>query len=145
MSKVFYKCRLMPCEEGLSVYVKKFISAYETPCFHFCIEEHNRGRLAVPLINEGENNRQALERMKVKVFRVAKSGSRVAFETEQEAYEQLVFLKRRQLAHLNRDIEFLNAFINYGSDRQFNDIPFTGNFRTVPNSQELVSEHYVFD
>ena len=142
---MFYKCQLMPCEEGLSIYVKKYTSVHETPCFHFCIEEHNKGWLARPLIQGGENNRQALERMKVKVHRIAKSGSRIAFETEQEAYEQLLFLKRRQLGHLNRDIEFLSNFINYGSDKKFKDIPFTGSFRTVPDTQELVSEHYVFD
>ena len=83
MSKIFYKCQLMPCEEGLSIYVKKYISAHETPCFHFCIEDHHKGWLAKPLLkNKDENNRQALERMKVKIYRVAKSGSRIAFETE---------------------------------------------------------------
>jgi len=144
--KEFYKCKLMPCEEGLSIYVQKYVSVHETPCFHFCIEDHHKGWLAKPLKKyKGESNIKALKRMRVKIYRVAKQCSRIAFETEQEAYDQLLFLKRRQINHLKRDIEFLDNFINYGSKRKFKDIPFTGSFRTVPDTQELVREHYVFD
>jgi len=146
MNKEFYKCKLMPCEEGLSIYVEKYISIHETPCFHFCIQEHHKGWLAKPLKKEeGESNYKALKRMKVRIYRVAKEFSRIAFDTEQKAYENLLFLKRKQLVHLNRDIEFINTLITYGADKQFTDIPFVGSFRTVPDSHELVSEHYVFD
>tara|TARA_R110002050_G_scaffold53014_1_gene120536 strand:+ start:82 stop:489 length:408 start_codon:yes stop_codon:yes gene_type:complete len=135
----------MPCEEGLSIYVKKFISIHETPCFHFCIQEHNKGFVSKPLLKEGENNYQSLKRRKIKMHKISKEGSRIAFDSEQKAYENLLFLKRRQLRHLNRDIEFINTLITYGSDKQFKDIPIVGSFRTVPDSHELVHEHYVFN
>lgn len=144
--KEFYKCKLMPCEDGLSIFVQKYISVHETPCFHFCAEEHHKGWLASPLKKDSnESNIQALRRMKVKIYRVAKEFSRIAFDTEQKAYENLLFLKRRQLIHLKRDIEFINTLVDYGTGKQFKDIPLIGSFKTVPDSQDLVREHYVFD
>ena len=136
---------MIPSEQGLSISVKKYLSIHETPYFHFCIDEYNKDFLAKPMLKTGESNRQALERMNIKIYRIAKSGSRIAFETEQKAFEQLLFLKRKQLDHLKRDTQFLTAFIDYCSDKKYEDVPLLGSFRTVPDSQELVNEHYVFD
>ena len=141
----FYKCVLMPCEEGLSIYVKKYISVHETPCFHYCVDEHEHHRVTYLISSNKGNPVSILKESRVKTYRVAKSGSRIAFDDEQKAYENLLLLKRKQLGHLQRDIEFINTLINYGSDKSFKDIPTLGRFKTIPNSQELVQEHYVFD
>jgi hypothetical protein len=135
----------MPCEEGLSIYVKKFISIHETPCFHYCVDEHEQQRATYLISSNKGNPVSILKEKRLKVYRVAKSGSRIAFDDEQKAYENLLLLKRKQLGHLQRDIEFINTLINYGSNKLFEDIPTIGSFKTVPNTHELVHEHYSFD
>jgi hypothetical protein len=54
-------------------------------------------------------------------------------------------MKRKQLVHLNRDIKFLESFLAFADDNGLNNLDVLHGEKIVPNTQELVSSHYVFD
>ncbi len=143
-AKVFYHMKLTPTEGGLSIWTDKYHSVHETECFHFCIAEWQCGYANVS-IQDGETMYQSLKRRGVKLKRIAKINSRFAFDTEQKAYDQLVFLKRKQLGHLQRDIEFLKAFMEFNKENGFDNLKKVHSQVYVPDTKDLVNEHYLFD
>lgn len=144
--KVFYKMLMGIDENGIAVTTRRYFSIHETPCFHFCIAEHDRGFLVPGLRREGETGLQTARRRKVKVYRIAKAGSRIAFETEEEAFKHLQFLKRKQLNHMRRDIEFVKRFLDVTEDKAHTDLGRDRfGLRILPGTQELVGEYYLFD
>jgi len=130
----FYKKRLVPTESGLEVFTEKWISLHETECFHFCISERNRGFLYA---KSDETPVQIARRKKI-LKRVSKTCSRFAFDSEEKALEHLKFLKRKQAKHMKRDVLFIDKFLS-------SDLVRDGRGEVVPDSQDLVNEHYVFD
>ena len=148
MSKEFYKMNLVADECGLVVYTRIFLSIHETPCFHFCIRATEKGFLSEPLMLKNESKFQAAKRMGMKVFRIHKSGSRIAFETEEKAFKQLRMLKSKQIEHMRRTIAFNDGFLTLC--KSFDDLlPNYKNdvckMRTVPETKELVNGYYVFE
>lgn len=148
MSKQFYKMRIVPDSKGLCVITEIFISIHETPCFHYCVRAYDKGSFNSVLMNKNETRLQYAKRENIKIYRIHKSGSRIAFETEKQAFEHLQFLKRKQIRHMERDIEFNRAFLkackgvgdllpDYSSD--------ICRHRTVPDTEDLVSRYYFFD
>ena len=140
-SKVFYKKRLVPTEFGLEVITQKFVSIHETPCFHFCVLEHEKGFLFAMKQND-ESELSAARRAKI-LKRISKDCSRFAFDTEEKALKHLRFLKRKQLSHIKRDAVFIEKFLE--SD-ELEKVQIYNGFRTqVPNSKGLVNNHFIFD
>lgn len=138
--KVFYKMKLLPTEGGLQIWTNKYLSVHETPCYHFCVADWQLQGIS--------DDNQAYDKLKarhVKFKRVAKSNSRVAFDTEQKAYDNLIYLKNRQLVHMKRDMEFLNVFIKFNQSHNYIDLDDGHGAKFVPNTNDLVNEHYVFD
>ena len=142
--KKFYKMKLIPTEGGLSVWANTYVSIHETPCYHYCIPDWNKGLLGVV----GDQKETLYEKAKarnIKVHKVHKTSSRFAFETKELAYENLLYLKKRQLIHLNRDIELLTKFLNFNEGAGYKDLDNSHGQLFVPDSDELVKEHYAFD
>lgn len=153
--KLFYKMRLVAEEEGLQVQTETFILIHETPCFWFATNERNRGFFIKALMNDGETPIQFAKRKKIKVHKFEKGGSRFAFETQQEAYKHLKWMKRRQLRHIERQALFIKEFLEKSSEN-YNDLP-THKYheswpngavgipsKTIPDTRELVHEHLTF-
>lgn len=136
MSKIFYKKRLIPDEEGLLVWTEKWVSIHETPHFHYCIPDfvHEIGLRPI----EGETLLQAAKR-RATLKRVAKAGSRFAFDTEEKALERLRFLKGKHVSHMKREMKFIEHFLKCEKLEQY------GEQQLVPGSRGLVLEHLRFD
>lgn len=135
--KIFYKKRMQPTEEGLEIITEEWVSLRETECFHFCVPRGETGLLRV-LANSGESELDVARRRKT-LKRIAKTRSRFAFETESQALEHLKLLKRKQFKHMQRDLQFIEAFLN--AER----LEKSGYGEKVPGSRDLVHQHYIFD
>ncbi len=135
---IFYKKRLVAEEDGLLVVTDKLVSIHETPCFHFCIPEHDRRHIEVYRPREESELYYARRRKMLK--RVSKKGSRIAFETEEKALEHLKMLKRKQLGHMKRESVFIEKFLSS------EELEKAGRDRSrVPGSSQLVNEYFNFD
>ena len=132
--KVLYKKVLHAKKEGLIVNTIRFIVIHETEHFWHCVPEFMRGRLNVRS-NELTEIQYARKRKLVK--KVGKKSKRFAFETESEAMDHLIFLKKRQLIHLVREMAFVRKFIGSDIDGVIDCV--------VPDSKELVADHLIFD
>lgn len=137
--KVFYKMTMHPDEEGLRVFTKRFYSIHETPCFHYCVDESNYRRLRCYVMTTEPTLKDA-KKFNIKTRRIDKIGSRIAFETEEKAFAHLLFLKRRQLRHLERDTEFLKAFLD--KVKALDDLDAQ---RVVPDTMDLVRQYLIFE
>lgn len=133
--KVFYKKTLGASEEGLRILTKKWVSIYETPFFHFCIPEHEVKYLNV-LRNKSETVLDYSRRRKF-LKKIAKTRSRYAFDTEEQALAHLKFLKRKQLEHIKRDMTFIRRLLSAPEDQLSSGL--------ILETEELVREHYIFD
>ena len=89
--KKFYKMRLSPQEDGLSIWVDAYLSVHETPCCHYVIHEQNKGFWNPAIMRTGETALQFAKRTGRKVHKVYKDCSPFAFETPQLAFPHLVF------------------------------------------------------
>lgn len=142
--KKFYKMKLIPTEGGLSISENKYISLHETPCYHYCIPDWNMGMLKV----SGEAGLSIYERAKVrnmKIHKIHKTSSRFAFETKELAYSNLLFLKKLQIIHMERDMKFLREFIKFNDESKYEDLDSNNGQLFVPNTNDLVNKHYLFD
>ncbi|SEG21752.1 hypothetical protein [Marinobacterium lutimaris] len=148
MSKIYYKMTLAPAEEGMTITTKKFVSIHETPCFHYCVLERDRG-FAELVINGKQYSGTPLTRLKkchIRVFRIDKVNSRIAFPTEQKAYEHLLFLKRKHIANMKRDMALVTAFLEESEGKQLDDFEKNDwGWPYAPGTQDLVHQHYAFD
>jgi hypothetical protein len=136
-SKVFYKKILVPDEEGLMVVTRKFVSIHETPCFYFCVPESSLWLIRLLPIKD-ESGLQYARRTKI-LRRISKSGSRIAFDNEEEALNHLIFLKEKHLYHVKRDVAFIEKFLMGEKLDKY------GEYSVVPNSKELVHKYLSFD
>lgn len=148
---MFYKARLVMTEEGMQVQFQEFNCIHETECYAYCINSWSS--VPSPLKHEGETELQAAKRMKIKIFRIHKASSRIAFKTKELAFNQLVFLKRRQINHMKRDIDLFSYFLDRTADSGLSALkqefyPYKlqgGDIHTLPESTEKLSQYYVFD
>lgn len=139
MSALFYKMDLHPEEDGLNIYTHQFTSIHETPCFHFCVRTNELSYVKCWL-QEGEALLQCAKRKGNKIFRIDKKNSRIAFDTEQKAFENLQYRKQLQLRHMRRELEFCKEFLSKTEGKKFSD--FSG---PIPETQDLVLEYLRFD
>lgn len=136
MSKIFYKKKLYPSEEGLEVFTNKWISIHETECFHFCVDQSSYYLMNVRC-DKNETPLQYAKRNKI-LKRISKENSRFAFDTEGKAIAHLRMLKKKQKRHMERDILFIDKFLK-------SNLLKVGNGEVVEDSSELVQQHYQFD
>ena len=142
--KELFKMILTPTEGGLSVWTHSYFSVRETPCYYFCVTDWQI--TSVPIHCRGtEIGYEMLKARGVKFKRIAKLNSRFAFETKELAYDNLVYLKKLQLGHLNRDIELLGAFISFNENKGMTDLSNQHGQLFVPNTNELVLNHFNFE
>jgi hypothetical protein len=133
---VFYKMRLVPAEQGLEIITDVWVSIHETPCFHFCVRNSEQ-RIIHLFHGKNETDLQYAKRTRM-LKRVSKSNSRFAFDSRNKALEHLKFLKKKQLYHMKRDMSFIKKFLSTSDE----DLNSTG---PIPDTKELVREHFVFD
>jgi len=135
--KKFYKKRLVAEEDGLIVVTDSLISIHETRCFHFCMPEREVSNYRL-LKRRDESLLDYAKRRKM-LKRIDKQGSRIAFETEEKALDHLRFLKRKQLRHMERDKAFIETLL------ATENIDPCAQMFTIPDSRDLVHQHFVFD
>ncbi len=87
--KEFYKFSIAPDFDGLSLWLHRYYSFHETPCYHYCVEEFSKSSVSDCFIINNESMTKSLERRGVKVYRIHKTQSRKAFDTKEKAYEIL--------------------------------------------------------
>ncbi len=134
--KVFYKMRLVPAEEGLVIVTDQWVSMHETPCYHFCVPAGEKR--IMHLFHSKDETDLAYAKRKKKLKRISKDNGRFAFDSKDKALEHLKFLKRKQLVHMKRDALFIEKFLSTP------DVQLSKN-HLIPESKDLVHEHYVFD
>jgi hypothetical protein len=125
---ILYKARLIACEDGLKVYFDKWICKHETQCFYFCASEL-----------ESMQSIEFLKKNK-KLKKIAKMNSRFAFDLQEKALKQLRFIKTRQLKHIEREQDFIKAFLLCDD---FKSLNYGG--LSIPHTSYLVSKHISFD
>lgn len=146
--KEFYKMRLTDSEDGLMVITDVFVSIHETPCFYYCIHASAKGFFNSVLMRKGETKLHYANRKNIKVRRIHKHGSRIAFETEDQAFDHLRMLKRKQINHMRRQIELNAAFIDKCegvsdlTDVYSSDIC---KHRVIPFTDDLCKEYFLYD
>lgn len=153
--KKFYKMHLNAEESGLTVWTEIFLSIHETPCFHICIRERDRGFFNPVLNNLDEPLIKYAKRKHIKTFRIAKECSRIAFDSLDGAFKNLRYLKSRQVQHLERQLEFNNSFIESTKGKVFDELKddryswppgaIGMPSKSIDGTQELVSNHLTFN
>lgn len=133
--KIFYKKILAPSPEGLEIFTYEWISIHESPCFHFCVPKYEFGVMST--LKGADESDMAYSKRKKILKRISKTNSRFAFDTEQQAIDHLKLLKKRQLAHMLRDTVFIEKFLA-SSDEEISS-------GLIPDTKDLVGEHYSFD
>lgn len=150
----YYKARLVYSEEGMQVVFDILHSIHETQCYSYCLNRWNltNGEVHPPLKREGESNFKAAKRLKYKIIRIHKGSSRIAFETKEKAFEQLLFLKRRQIGHMKREIDLLTYFLERVKDTGLATLEHEKSYcgdgpqlYTLKESTDKLLEYYHFD
>ena len=132
---IMYKKTWGASEDGVTVFTEKWIAVYETPCFYFCVSEFDAG-MAHTFRSKDETDLEYFKRNKM-LKRISKINSRFAFDTEQKSLDHLRFLKRKQLAHMQRDTVLIGALLAASDEDLLNGC--------APGTRGLVAEYYVFD
>lgn len=146
VAKKFYSMRLLPSEYGMEIFKTTFYAFHETPCFYFCAEEFNLNMMNCCRNFDKETQFQKAKRSRIEIKRVSKTGSRIAFDTEEKAFNHLIFMKEKQITYLKRDLEQLDLSLNLLSGKRFNDLPKDRYGSVIiDGTQEFVSENYRFD
>lgn len=143
---VFYKMRTAVDEDGINVITTELVKIHDSHCWHWCIEKRRIGYVKGIAERNDESMLKAAKRNRDKIYKVAKEGSRVAFETPQQAFLHLLFLKRKQIGHMKREIEILEEFTSKSEGLDIESIrPGGYGQRVVPDTQEVVHNNYLFD
>ena len=144
-NKTYYKMKLIPSEEGLSLWVTRWICLRETEHIAYCVPESVMTILRIRARQENQSLYDAAKKEKY-CRRIHKTCSRIAFPTEQKAFENLSFLKRRQLNHLKRDQVFIERFLEDIKEKTIADFPpDEWGHRVLPETEDLVHDYYCFD
>ena len=144
MAKEFYQLKLITTESGISLWVNTFYSFHETACYHYCMIEWQRNLVAPCFIGKNETIVQSLKRRGIKFSRIHKTCSRKAFDTKEKAYNNFIFLKKRHLAHLKRDIKVITEVIKFDEEKSFSDLGCHDNLFLIPDTSELMLGEYIF-
>lgn len=139
--KEFYRKRIIATESGLEIITETWHPIRETECINFCVSSHH-----IKMFNraaaQGEKitARALAKRMGFPVKQIHKAYSRFAFDTQAKAFDHMVFLQKRRLGHLERDLGLTSVFLS-SANLGFTTVDST----VVPESHDLVHQHYNFD
>lgn len=144
--KKFYSMKLFPGEDGMEVFTRTLYSIHETKHFNFCVNELELMRLNNCSNQLKESQTAKAKRLLIKVYRVAKVGGRIAFDSKQKAYDQLILMKKRHVGHLKRDAELIGLSLSVMSNSTFEEMKpdLNGNI-IIKGTKESVLEHYTFN
>ena len=143
--KEFYKFSVNYEEHGLGFWVTKYFSVYETPCYHYCIEEFGQLIIHHEKLLEGESIIQMAKRKSIRVHKIHKTCSRKAFDTREKAYKNFMFLKKRQLVHLQRDIKVVSRLLQFDESNSYSDLVYQDRTMLMPNTKGFIDENIKFD
>lgn len=147
---IYYKAKLVMAEEGMQVVFHELHQIHETECFSYCIAKPHYP-IPEPLKISGESDLKAAKRLGRKIYRVHRQCSRIGFKTKEKAFNNLLFLKNRQIAHMKRDIDLLSYFINRADLEGLDSMPkeggatWYGDCHTLPDSSAKLCQYYHFD
>lgn len=144
MDKVFYQLRMHESEEGIAIVPKRFISVHETEHFNFCVNEYEYIYIK-SFANKNEPLIKAAKRRGNKVFRISKVNSRIAFESEEKAFQNLTYRKRLQVKHLERNLAIVKRFLSEVKGKNIEDFPNHGLYRVFPDTEDIINEYFRFD
>jgi hypothetical protein len=143
---VFYKMHMSVDEGGIGIFTERFYSVHETNCYHYCVSETRKNRFSSVFYKGDESPVAYAKRRKIRLYKIHKRISRIAFKTEQLAYENLLFLKSRQLIHLKRDVAIVGEFLEKTTGKNLDDFKsWVDGVRMVPSTASIVNQHYRFD
>lgn len=137
--KIYYKARLEADETGLVVVMDEWHCIHETPCYAYCVRAYYAHLL------KGKPLKACKRYPGAQLKRIHKTCSRFAFDQPEDALKHLHFMKCKQLKHLERQQQFLKAFL------AVDDLPALAlesrpnNQILIPGSRDLVHEFYNFD
>lgn len=149
MIDTYYKAKIMYAEEGICVQFKEFKVIKETNCYAYCVN-HWDFPIREPLKLNGESDYHCAKRRGLKIFRIHKTSSRIAFSAKEAAYKNLVYLKGLQVRHLQRELDLLRVFNKKGASLDIDQLKvitdLKGNefYRAVPETEDDVLQHYHF-
>lgn len=136
--KEFYKLKMYREEDNsVNLWVHTFISFHETECYHYCLPEFQRDSLSSIFVNDGETMAQSLKRRGISFSRIHKTCSRKAFDTKEEAYDNFIYLKKKHLQHLSRDIETIEHILKFNEKRVFGDLKDNKYSFRVPSEEDF--------
>lgn len=145
---LYYRAKLCADEDGLCVFFERYASVHETECFSFCVPEQDIPRVKGLSNAEHISMLKAAKELKL-MKRVHKSGGRFAFASKQDALNNLLFRKRRQIKHMLREIRFAETLID--KVKQVEDLSLDTGLNTisdwylVPQTKDLVREYIIFE
>lgn len=145
MSKLFYKLSIGTDFDGLSLWVHKFVSFHETPCYHYCVDEFSKSVVSSVHISGNETMVQSLKRRGVKFHRIHKTCSRKAFDTKEKAYDNFMYLKKLQLKHLENNISIIKKLVEFNDVSSFSDLKDEGHAMLLPNTKDFINGMFTFD
>lgn len=130
--KLFYRYELNYTGGGtVSIILSTFYSQRETKCYHFCSRDFDSSEYG-------------------RLRRICKLGSRIAFETKDEA--MLDFLRRKRLrkTYLENELEAINALLEATKVPEKERLTFgkivanlraapTGDYFTIPNKYKSIT------
>lgn len=143
--KEFYKFSICTEHEGLGLWLHKYVSFHETPCYHYCVSEYDKSSISPLLVRDDESMLQSIKRRGKRFLRVHKTCSRKAFDTKEQAYKNFMFLKERQIAHMQRDLKVLNRLVKFNKEMTFDDLKDEGHMMLLPNTSEFIHDVFTFD
>lgn len=150
MNGIYYKAKLVMAEEGMQVVFHEMHKIHETECFSLCID---KPKFPIPSATKlaGESDLKAAKRLGYKIHRIHKKSSRIGFKTKDDALNQLLYMKDRQITHMKRDIDLLAYFISridkcgLSAMQKKDGATWYGDCYTLPDSYDNLRQYYVFD
>tara|TARA_R110002020_G_scaffold475890_1_gene713759 strand:- start:23762 stop:24196 length:435 start_codon:yes stop_codon:yes gene_type:complete len=143
--KEFYKFSVNYDECGLGVWLSKYFSLHETPCYHYCVDEFSKVIIRNERPSDGESIAAFAKRKGVKIHKIHKTHSRKAFDTKEKAYNNFMYLKGLQLTHLQRDIKVIKELLRFNKDYKYSDLIDQGHSMLMPSTKSFVDENITFD
>lgn len=140
----YYKAKLIPQEEGLTVWFDVYKPIHQTEHFYFCVNALMFHQAKNVIRNEPDKNPVTAVKASgfIKVYRIDKISSRIGKPTPEAAVDELIMRTELRIGHLQRDLKFCKAFlqnsnklsVSYESDKQL--------AMKVGNTKSLVHEYY---
>lgn len=137
MSKVFYRAYLYTTINGLEITFQEYFVIKETRCYYFCVNNF--------WLKNSDNPIREAKKNGIKVSRIQKEGSRIAFETKELAFENLRFRTTYRIGHLERELKFKQTFLDKMENKSLSELEQYYSGYIIPDTKELTNSYYNFD